>query len=86
MKLGNAVRLVLLGSYRDDEAPDLPKAVEPASVLRLDRLTAQEIEALGVAMIGEAARRPELVALLVQETEGIPFFLVEVARNLLADR
>ena len=75
-------RLALLGSYRNDEMPDLPRAVETASVLRLERMSAPEIEALGVAMIGEAARRPDLVALLQQETEGIPFFLVEVARAL----
>jgi eukaryotic-like serine/threonine-protein kinase len=77
-----SVRLAVLGSYRNDEAPDVPKAVETASVLRLRRLSADEIEALGVAMIGEDARRPDLVALLVQETEGIPFFLVEVVRTL----
>jgi tetratricopeptide (TPR) repeat protein len=77
-----AMRLAVLGSYRDDETPELPGAVEAASVLRLGRLTAHEIEALGVAMIGDAAHRPDLVALLVRETEGIPFFLVEVARSL----
>lgn len=77
-----SIRLVLLGSYRDDEAPTVPKSVAQATVLRLDRLSASDVEALGVAMIGEAAHRPDLVALLVQETEGIPFFLVEVARAL----
>jgi hypothetical protein len=78
----SGMRLALVASFRDDEAPALPKAVERATVLRLGRLSPHEIEALGVAMIGETARRPELVALLVQETEGIPFFLVEVARAL----
>ena len=81
-RVAPGIRLAIVGSYRDDEAPELPTTVEEASVLRLGRLSPQEIEALGVAMIGEAAHRPDLVALLVQETEGIPFFLVEVARAL----
>lgn len=78
----NGVRLALVGSYRDDEARGVPSAVDQAHVLRLGRLSTDDIQELGIAMIGEAARRPDLVALLVQETEGIPFFLVEVARTL----
>jgi tetratricopeptide (TPR) repeat protein len=77
-----ALRLGLLGSYRNDEAPDLPQAIERAEVLQLQRMSESEIQALAVAMIGESGRRPEIVARLVQETEGIPFILVEVARAL----
>jgi tetratricopeptide (TPR) repeat protein len=74
--------LVLLGSHRDDEAPELSQAVEGAGVLRLSRLDATDTTALAEAMIGPAARRSGLAELLVRETEGIPFFIVEVLRAL----
>jgi len=44
--------LVLLGSCRDDEAPNLEREVSGLSLLRLGRLSAAEIEALSAAMIG----------------------------------
>jgi tRNA A-37 threonylcarbamoyl transferase component Bud32 len=77
-----SLHLVLIGSYRDDETPDLPRDVEGATVLRLARLTAREIEDLAVAMIGEVAREENLIVFLGRQTEGIPFFLVEVVRVL----
>lgn len=77
-----SLRLVLLGSYRDDETPELPAEVPAASPVRLARLTPAEIEALVVAMIGDVAREAALVEFLRRQTEGIPFFLVEVVRTL----
>jgi tetratricopeptide (TPR) repeat protein len=74
--------VVLLASFRDDEAPGLPAAVESARVLRLERLKAADIGALSEAMIGARGRRPELIRLLDRETEGLPFFIVEVVRSL----
>ncbi len=74
--------LLLLGGVRDDEAPDLCAAIPGAHVLRLARLGREKIAALGEAMAGPAARRPEIVALLERETEGLPFFIVEVVRAL----
>jgi tetratricopeptide (TPR) repeat protein len=74
--------LVLVGSYRSDEAPALPEQTQGARLLSLQRLDASEIAELGEAMIGPAVRRPELLQLLERETEGIPFFIVEVVRAL----
>src|SRR5262249_48863611 len=76
------LRLALLGTVRDDEAPELRAALTGTHVLELGRLGAAEIAELGEAMIGPAGRRPDLVRLLERETEGIPFFLVEVVRAL----
>jgi len=78
--------LVLLGSCRDDEAPNLEREVSGLSLLRLGRLSAAEIEALSAAMIGGHVLRPEVLALLTRETEGIPFLLVEVVRALAENR
>ena len=74
--------LLLIGTYRDDEVPDLPADVEQARLLTLHRLPKEEIAVLGEAMIGPAARRLEVRDLLERETEGIPFFIVEVVRAL----
>jgi tetratricopeptide (TPR) repeat protein len=81
-RVAPSLRLVLLGSCRDDEAPGLEQQMEGVSVLRLARLSVAEIEALGVAMIGERILGTEVVSLLTRETEGIPFLLVEVVRAL----
>ena len=74
--------LLLVGSFRDDEAPTLPEAVPGARLLSLPRLARDEIAALGETMIGHAANRADLLDLLERETEGIPFFVVEVVRTL----
>ncbi len=74
--------VLLVGSFRNDEAPALPEAVLGARVLALDRLDRTAIATLGAAMIGPAAHRAEVLDLLERETEGIPFFIVEVVRTL----
>ncbi|HZI13127.1 MAG TPA: AAA family ATPase [Myxococcus sp.] len=76
------LRLLLVGSYRDDEALTLPEELLGLSPLRLPRLDAAEIAVLSESMIGPAGARPHLVELLRRETEGNPFFLVEVVRAL----
>ncbi|WP_193409823.1 serine/threonine-protein kinase [Myxococcus hansupus] len=74
--------LLLLGSFRDDEAPALPSALPDLSLLRLPRLGAREVSLLSESMMGAPGSRPHLVELLLRETEGNPFFLVEVVRAL----
>jgi tetratricopeptide (TPR) repeat protein len=74
--------VVLLGSFRDDETPKLPQEMEPHGVLSLKRLTKDEIATLGEAMIGDVGRQSAVIDFLARETEGIPFFIVEVARAL----
>lgn len=74
--------LLLLGSFRDDEAPDLPNVLPGAKVVTLQRLGRPEIATLGESMMGLPGRHPGLVELLERETEGIPFFIVEVVRAL----
>ncbi len=74
--------VLLLGSFRDDEAPPLAAEIARAQVMKLGRLGTQEIAELGEAMIGGGVRRPGVLQLLERETEGIPFFVVEVVREL----
>jgi len=74
--------LLIIGSFRDDEAPNLPEKVTAMEVMSLKRLDANNIEALAVAMLGDAGRDSTLLNFLNKETEGNVFFVVEVLRAL----
>jgi predicted ATPase len=74
--------LVIVGSYRDDETPELPGQLPGMRVIKLERLAEREITELSGSMLGEVGRQAEVLALLQRETEGNAFFLVEVVRAL----
>lgn len=74
--------LLIIGSYRDDERPELPSGLPGMNVLKLDRLNEEGIAQLSEAMLGDAGKQPQVVELLQRETEGNVFFLVEVVRVL----
>ncbi len=76
------LRLVLLGSFRDDEAKDLPKRLPEMNLLPLQRLSPERIAALSESMLGDVGNSPRLVEFLVNQTEGNAFFIVEVIRAL----
>ena len=80
--------LLIVGSYRDDETPDLPDRLPGTRVIELERLSEREITELSGSMLGEVGRQAPVLALLQRETEGNAFFLVEVVRALAqeADR
>jgi tetratricopeptide (TPR) repeat protein len=78
----SAVKLLILGSYRNDESPDLPEKLPQMRTLQLKRLGGTDIAALSESMLGEAGRQPRVLNLLQRETEGNVFFLVEVVRAL----
>lgn len=62
--------LLVVGTYRDDERPELPGDLPGANFLRLPRLSAAEMAFLSTSMLGEVGRRQEVVTLLERETEG----------------
>ena len=74
--------VMVLGTYRHDERPDLPQELIGSQTLLLDRLSEKEIETLSQAMLGKRASTPQIVSLLTEETEGNTFFIVEVMRAL----
>lgn len=74
--------LMIIGSFRDDEKPDLPPMLPEMRYIKLDRLNRQEIAELSEAMLGQLGRQSTLVELLHAETEGNVFFLVETVRAL----
>ncbi|HLA44373.1 MAG TPA: tetratricopeptide repeat protein, partial [Aggregatilineales bacterium] len=81
-KIMHDMPLLILASYRDDEAPDLHIAFQHMKVLKVERFNEDSIEDLAVAMLGEQGRQQALIALLERETEGNVFFVVEVLRAL----
>lgn len=78
----NGMPVLVIGSYRDDEQPDLYKELPDMQIMKLRRLDEQSIAELSAAMLGDAGRTPQVVDLLQRETEGNVFFLVEVVRAL----
>ena len=74
--------LLIIGSYRDNEYPTLPNLLPQMNLLKLDRLSNTEIEALSISILGEYGQQNEILGLLQRESEGNTFFLVEVVRAL----
>lgn len=74
--------LMVLASYRDDEAPDLKERLSHMQHMRLERLDENEVAALALSMVGTVAEQPRLLKLINDESEGNVFFLVEVMRAL----
>jgi len=85
-----ATRLMILGTYRDDELENdrpLTRSIGPlvrdagAVDLHPQELTESEVAAVVSARAGQDAP-PELVDLIVAETQGNPFFVEELFRHL----
>lgn len=74
--------VLIVASYRDDEAPQLASKLAEMALLALPRLSLNQIAHLSRAMLGPAGQLPHLVTFLSQETEGNTLFVVEVMRAL----
>ena len=81
-RLVGRLPVLILGSYRHDEQPQLSGRLPGMRRLLLGRLSPDHIATLSAAMLGAGGGRPHLVAFLQQETEGNAFFVVEVVRAL----
>ncbi|MDX2163268.1 MAG: protein kinase [bacterium] len=81
-QLIKAHKLLVIGSYRSDEAPDLPSRFPQAQVIQLARLNTTEIEQFTTAVLGNHPAQSRVTELLERETEGNIFFIVEVLRSL----
>ncbi len=74
--------LLVVGSYRDDECPELPTLGAFDGIVSLNRFQAAQIAALSASMLGTAGQDAALIALVERETDGNAFFMVEVIRAL----
>jgi predicted ATPase len=80
-----ALPLLIVGNYRDDEAPQLPARLPQMQSMKLQRLNTHAIAQLSASMLGSTGRKSEVLDLLERETEGNVFFLVETVRTLAED-
>ena len=75
--------LMMVGSFRTDEAPDLPAEIGNVDIMILDRLNRDEIADLSVSMLGEEiGNQDTVIDLIHRETAGNVLFIVEVVRTL----
>lgn len=74
--------LVVVASYRSDEAPDLNVQIPNAKHIVLERLSENNITRLSLAMLGEGGLQAEIIEFLQTQTEGNVFFVVETLRAL----
>ncbi len=86
IQIAGSFPFMVVGSYRDEEAPLLLDDLPGTHHIKLGRLTTQEIAELTTSMLGkEVGRRSAVLELLERETEGNVFFIVEVVRTLAED-
>lgn len=74
--------LMIVASYRDDEAPALQAQLADMISIKLHRLTRSQIGDLSKAMLGTPEQTEPLVDLLHRETDGNALFIIEVMRAL----
>src|SRR5258708_36938387 len=73
---------LILATYRDDEAAELPGLRNRAKVIKLNRLSKDAMADLSTSMLGQSGHFPEMIDFLQRETEGNVFFAVEIVRAL----
>ena len=75
--------IMVIGTYRDDEQPDLHQQLTNLQSIKLHRFDRPAIEKLSTSMLGgRIGRKSQIIDLLIRETEGNAFFLIEVVRAL----
>src|SRR5450755_186729 len=82
-QMAEALPLLILASFREDERPQLANECPGMRLLRMTRFQDSEIRDITVSMLGkELGSNPAIVSFLERETEGNAFFLVEAVREL----
>jgi serine/threonine protein kinase/tetratricopeptide (TPR) repeat protein len=82
LRMLDELPVFIVGSYRDDERPNLPQDLPSMRLIRLQRLHQDEIGRLSDAILGAHNTRPEVVDFINRETDGNVFFIIEVIREL----
>lgn len=83
LQIVNHLPLLLIGTYRDDERPDMLHELPSMTMLKLNRLSEHAIADLLRSILGEKRVTPQLVKLLARETEGNALFVTEIMRVLV---
>ncbi len=72
--------LLIVGTYRNDEENRVGEFLPEVETLLLTRLGSDDIAQLSASILGDAGREPRVLDVLRQQSEGNPFFLVELVR------
>ncbi|MCI0714301.1 MAG: protein kinase [Chloroflexi bacterium] len=72
--------LLMVGSYRNDERPDLPDELPSMPLITLECLSIGEIAQLSQSMLAQCSET--VLPLIQNESGGNPLFIVEVVRAL----
>ncbi len=86
IRFAPTLRLHLIGTYRDDERPDLPGLLPPLNTIKLNRLNPEAVRQLSESILGASASDPAVIELLRRESDGNVYFLVEVIRALAEEQ
>ncbi len=81
-KVAAELPILLIGTYRSDESPNLPQTLSAFRPLQIQRLLRQDIARLSESMLGPIGKKPHLIDYLIRQTEGNVFFAVEIVRAL----
>lgn len=81
-KVAAELPILLIGTYRSDESPNLPQTLSAFRPLQIQRLLRQDIARLSESMLGPIGQKPHLIDYLIRQTEGNVFFAVEIVRAL----
>ena len=63
--------LLVIGTFRSDEKPQLSTDLADMELLQLSRLSAAQIAQLSESILGAVGQKPELISYLEQQTEGL---------------
>ncbi len=72
-RLASSLPLLVVGSFRDEERPDIPGELPGARVIKLERFPTEKIEELSVSILGEAGRQPRIVRFWSAKPRVTPF-------------
>ena len=76
------VPLLMVGSYRSDEAPYLYGNFHYTHSIHLSRLTSSELKELSRSMLGRAGEDTGVLQMLERESEGNIAFAIDILQNL----
>jgi eukaryotic-like serine/threonine-protein kinase len=81
-RLVDKLPVMLVATYCIDDHPALHQQLAEMKLLKLQRLSPDEVALLSKSMLGAVGERADVIDLLQRETEGNIFFMIEIARAL----
>ena len=77
--------LMIVGTYRSDERPDLPQELAGCQALELQHLSSSAVSAYTESVVGNNAGLPAIINLLQTETDGNVLFMLEFLRAIIEE-